>query len=340
MVRDAVAANPRTVVVLQTMGPVDLRPFAARARALLWSSYNGMRQGEALADVLLGAVDPSGHLPFTWYRDDSQLPPIEDYAIRGGGGRPGRTYQYFDGAAAYPFGFGLGYTTFRYTGARVDHATTDPDGTVTATVTVTNSGPRAGTAVVQLYAASPPASERPRQRLLGFRPVTLGAGESARVELPVRVRDLAFFDQRAGRFAVDPGRYELRFGGSSADRAATVTTTVAGPGSPTPSVLTAAPRAATDPAGGRGRVAFPSGVTVEPQLTVAMSDDTLRGYLDPTHGGPLPPGAVLTYQSNRPSVVAVDGGAVRTVGRGVATVTASLTLGGATVVTEFVVTVG
>jgi beta-glucosidase len=134
--------------------------------------------------------------------------------------------------------------------------------------------------------------------------------------------------------------WELRFGASSADRAATVKAMVIGAAEATPSVLTAAPRAATDPAGGRGRVAFPRNTTIEPQLTLALSDDTLLGYVDAAHGGRLPPGAVVTYQSNRPVVVTVDGGTVRTAGRGVATVTATVAYRGATVTAEFVVTVG
>jgi beta-glucosidase len=213
------------------------------------------------------------------------------------------------------------------------------DGT-TAAVTVTNSGPAAGTAVVQLYAAPPAGQERPRQRLVGFRTVTLKPGESARVEVPIRMRDLAFFDERAGRFVVEAGVWEFRFGTSSADRAAIMKAIVTGVAEPTPSVLTAAPRAATDPAGGRGRVAFPRNTTIEPQLTLALSDDTLLGYVDAAHGGRLPADAVVTYQSNRPVVVTVDGGTIRTLGRGVATVTARVAYRGATVTTEFVVTVG
>jgi beta-glucosidase len=90
-------------VYLETVGQVDLGALSG-VWALLWSSYNGQRRGEALADVLFGATNPSGRLPFTWYRDESQLPPIDDNGIRPTARTAGRTYMHFNGTPSYPFG--------------------------------------------------------------------------------------------------------------------------------------------------------------------------------------------------------------------------------------------
>ena len=126
MISQVEAANPNTAVYLETTGPVDTASFAPTTPALVWSSYNGQRQGDALADVLLGKVDPSGHLPFTWYADESQLAPITDYAIRPSADNPGRTYMYFTGRPSYQFGYGGSYTTFRYSPLHLAHARSMP----------------------------------------------------------------------------------------------------------------------------------------------------------------------------------------------------------------------
>jgi len=322
---EVAARNPNTVVYLETVGQVDLGALDG-VRALLWSSYNGQRRGEALADVLFGATNPSGHLPFTWYRDASQLPPIEDYGIRPTAASPGRTYQYFAGAPSYPFGYGLSYTTFGYGPARIDKATATPDDTVTVSVAVTNTGAVPGDEVVQLYAATPdgPAdAQRPVKRLVGFAKVSVPAGQTVAVALPVRLAELAFFDEQAGRWVVDPGRYRFELGSSSVDIQQSVELTVAGPLTPVPAVVTVT----------ADEVVAAPGTQVQPRLTVAMNDDTL--YL-----GALPDGMTVALTSDRPGVVAVEAdGTVRTVAPGVATVTATVTYGGASATADMVLVV-
>src|SRR5947209_12981804 len=128
-------------------GMEDVTSFEPKVAAMLWSSYNGMRKGPALADVLLGKRNPSGRLPFTWYRGASELPPITDYAIRPADRQPGRTYMYFHGPVSYPFGYGLSYTTFRFSGTRVGQSHLDANGTVGISTEVTNTGARAGNEV-------------------------------------------------------------------------------------------------------------------------------------------------------------------------------------------------
>ena len=363
LVRAVAELNPRTVVALETIGPVDLTRIEPEVPALLWSSYNGQRSGESLADVLLGRVNPSGHLPFTWYRDTGQLPEITDYRLRGSGARPGRTYQYFRGEPTYPFGHGLSYTTFRYSELTLDRSRIAPDESVTVRVRVTNSGDVAGRDAVQLYVSTPgaPASDqRPLARLRRFRQVAIDPGRSTTVEFTLPATELAFFDEQAGRFRIDGGRYQLRVGDSSAaeDVRQRATLTVTGTWTPLPKVLTVTPRQGDDPVRGiAGRISYPRGVVVDPRPTVAMDDESLLGFTGTAAAGDggrtrdagagahpgggtggLPAELRVGYRSNRPEVVAVDGaGILRTRNPGVATITATLTVSGRTITEDFVV---
>ncbi|WP_433366659.1 glycoside hydrolase family 3 C-terminal domain-containing protein [Actinoplanes sp. CA-142083] len=295
LIRQVAAANPRTIVYLETVGQVDVSPFAGQVPAILWSSFNGQRKGEALTDVISGAVAPSGRLPFTWYADERQLPPMEDYAIRPSGGSPGRTYQYFSGKIAYPFGYGLSYTTFTYSPMVFDGSRIK--------ATVTNAGNVKGAEVVQLYATtpdSPKVGERPRKRLIGFQKVFLDPHQSAEVTIPVNTADLAFYDEKAKAFRLDPGRIGLQLSTSSAEKdiKQRVYASVSTPPAPTPAVVTAKP----------GRVQFPVGAHIDPHPTVAYSDQSIR---DTSVG----------YQSNRPSVVEVTPTGLIARAPGVATIT-------------------
>ncbi|MBF9133840.1 glycoside hydrolase family 3 C-terminal domain-containing protein [Plantactinospora sp. S1510] len=330
LISQVAARNPNTVVYLETAGQVDVADFEAAVPALLWSSYNGQRKGEALADVLLGARNPSGRLPFTWYRDAGQLPPIDDYGIRGDASRPGRTYMYFDGDVSYPFGHGLGYTGFAYSRPVVDRQQVDANGSVRVSVDVTNTGSVAGSEVVQLYAGTPTAPaarQRPDKRLAGFQKISLRPKQTRRVAFTVELPDLAFFDDQLGRYVVDQGPYLLQVGRSSADadprRQARVL--VGGSLRPELSVVTA-----TAP------TLYPPNTVVSPRLTVAMSDDTRYGYRAEGASIPLPAGSTVKYHSNRPGVVSVDpAGIIRTGSRGVATVTATVSYQGVSQSTEF-----
>jgi beta-glucosidase len=344
LISQVAAKNPNTVVYMETVGQVDVAGFEPNVAALLWSSYNGQRKGESLADVLLGAHNPSGHLPFSWYRDLSQLPPIGDYAIRPAGSNLGRTYMYFKGQVSYPFGHGLSYGTYRLSRLHVDRETVDANDTLRVSANVTNTGRTAGDEVVQLYVTTPDAPaalERPLKRLRGFQKVSLAPHQTKRVNFTVKVPDLAFYDQSRSRYVVDAGTYGIQLGTSSADAdiQERATVTVRGALRPTPSVVTAKPAAAGDAIQGiPNRVFFPPDVTVDPQLTVAMSDDSLFGYITKGAGRPLPPGLTVRYRSNRPGVVSAGpGGALRTTGPGVATVTATVTYRGVTRSADFVV---
>jgi beta-glucosidase len=346
MISQVEAANPKTVVYLETVGAVETGDFEASTPALLWSSYNGQRQGIALANVLLGTANPSGHLPFTWYHDTSQLPPITDYAIRPTPTSLGRTYQYFNGSPSYPFGYGLSYARFSYSDLRVDRKSVDAEGTITATARVSNRSNVSGAAVAQLYVTTPfePASaQRPAKRLEAFNKVTLQPGQTKKVTFRIPVSKLAFLDEASNKFVVDRGTYGLQLASSAADAdvEATADVSVSGSLGSNPTVVTAKPVETGDRAADVAqRVYFDRDTTIDPQLTVATDDQVLHGYVSKGESTPLPSGLSVRYSSNRPTVVAVTrGGNLRTVGSGVATVTVAASYNGHTVRTSFVVDV-
>lgn len=340
----AVAArNPRTIAVMQTVGQVDLDGLSG-VPALLWSSFTGQRTGDGLASVLFGGYNPSGHLPFTWYQSAAQLPPITDYAIRPGGGQPGRTYMYFRGPVSYPFGYGLSYTSFRDSNLRIDHRRLTADGSFRVSVDVTNTGRTTGSDLVQLYITSPgtPADQsRPSRRLEGFRQVTLAPGQARTVTLTVRVSDLGFFDPNRNRQTVDDGTYWALIANSAApgDVQLQQPITVSGALTAVPSVLSASPTMPGDaPRGIQSRVMFPVGVSVQPNLTVAMNDDSLYGRVAGSGMRALPRGATVSFRSDRPGIVAVQrDGTIRTLANGVATIVATISYHGVNASTEFVV---
>ncbi|MGZ4218556.1 MAG: glycoside hydrolase family 3 C-terminal domain-containing protein [Solirubrobacteraceae bacterium] len=346
LISQVTAANPDTIAVMETIGPQDVTGFAPTTPAILWSSYNGMRKGESLADVLLGKYNPSGRTPETWYQSVDQLPSIYSYKLRPVGPN-GRTYMYFNGPVSYPFGYGLSYTSFRFSHLHISKHTPTPDDTIQASVDVTNTGPRDGNEIVEMYVNTPnaaPSLERPIKRLEGFQKVFLAAGQTKTVTLPIKIADLAFYNETDKRFEVDQGTYGIQISTSSADSdiQAQETINVSGKLTQKPSVLTAQPRISHSD-GARGitqRVMFPENVTIDPGLTVAMNDDSLYGWIAPGQSKPLPAGMKLTFGTDRPSVASVDHrGVIRTVSNGAATITATATYHGARASTSFVVRV-
>ena len=213
-IRRAYAANPRTIVVLISNFPYALPWAAEHASTIVHLTHASQEQGNALADVLFGLVNPGGKLAQTWPKSLDQLPPMMDYDIR-----HGRTYQYFQGKPQYPFGFGLSYTTFALSGLRTSAPAIATDGTVRVCVELKNTGAREGDEVVQLYVRHPGSRvARPLKQLRGFRRVTLAAGASITVEMPLRAADLAYWDSARHAWTLEPGTVELLVGTSSADR--------------------------------------------------------------------------------------------------------------------------
>ncbi|GAA1727967.1 glycoside hydrolase family 3 C-terminal domain-containing protein [Brachybacterium phenoliresistens] len=225
-------ANPRTVVVLSN-GSVVALPFADRVPAILEGWLLGQAGGGALADVLLGAVNPSGRLAETIPLRLEDTPAFGNFPGEHGHVRYGegllvgyRWYDAKDLAVRYPFGHGLSYTSFAYGEAT---AALTAAGDIAVTVPVTNTGDQAGREVVQLYTALPGSSvQRPPRELKAFASVELAPGETRPVELLVRREDLAHWDVRVERWIVEGGTYTLEIGASSRDLRAAASIEVEG----------------------------------------------------------------------------------------------------------------
>jgi len=208
------------VIVLFNGRPLTLTPVAASSPAILEAWFPGTEAGNAVADVLFGKVNPGGKLPVTFPRVLGQVPIYYNHEPTG---RPCDVTQKYTSRyrdlpfcdPLYSFGYGLSYTTFSISNLRLDRTTVGPNGHVRASVTVRNTGSRAGDEVVQLYLHDPVASiSQPVRRLRGFERVTLKPGESRTVTFTVDRSDFGFYDN-AGRFVVEPGTIELYAGDSS-----------------------------------------------------------------------------------------------------------------------------
>jgi beta-glucosidase len=211
------AANPKTVVVLLNAGPLAIPWVKEHVPAILEAWWNGVEGGNAIADVLFGNYNPGGRLPLTVYASESQVPPQDEYDIT-----KGFTYMYLKGKPLFAFGHGLSYTSFKYGKLELSDRRIAPDGQVTASINITNTGQREGDEVVQLYVhEAKPSVPRPAKELRGFRRLHLKPGETQRVAITVPAAKLAFYDQSRHAFYVKPGPFEVMIGASSEDIRAT-----------------------------------------------------------------------------------------------------------------------
>ncbi|MFY1637640.1 glycoside hydrolase family 3 C-terminal domain-containing protein [Solwaraspora sp. WMMB335] len=225
LLRAVHAANPRTVLVVTSSYPYAVEWADRHVPAIVWSAHGGQEYGTGLAEVLCGDADPGGRLTQTWYRHTADLPDLLDYDIIASDA----TYLYFRGEPRYPFGHGLSYTTFEYTDLRLSSSTVDTDGTVEITVTVRNTGNRAGTEVVQLYTRQRHSRvKQPLRRLRGFHKLDLPPGERATVRFRLAAADLASWDVTQGRPVVESARHTVSVGRSCTDVLVTATLTVRG----------------------------------------------------------------------------------------------------------------
>jgi len=212
---EAVAATGKPVVVVLMSGSAITMDWSKEhAAALLEAWYPGEAGGEAIADVLTGKANPSGRLPVTFYASDSQLPPFTDYSMKN------RTYRYFDGQSLYNFGYGLSYSTYRYSDLKLSTDSLQAGEPLTAEVRVTNTGDRAGDEVAELYLIPPAGEGYPLRSLEGFERVHLAPHASALVHFKLDARDLSEVDH-AGHRAVRAGEYQVFVGGSSPDAGTT-----------------------------------------------------------------------------------------------------------------------
>ncbi|HEY4009877.1 MAG TPA: glycoside hydrolase family 3 C-terminal domain-containing protein, partial [Acidobacteriaceae bacterium] len=211
LVKQVFAVQPRTIVVLISSFPYTINWSQHYVPAILHMAHSSQDEGTAIARVLFGDYDPGGHLVVTWPKSIDQLPPMMDYDIR-----HGRTYMYFQGEPLYPFGFGLSYTAFRLSNLRTGSQTASAGEALKVTVDVTNTGSRAGDEVVQLYVHHlKSAVPRPEEQLKGFQRIGLAPGETKTVTIPLKVEDLAYWDEHLRRFVVENEPVEIRVGESS-----------------------------------------------------------------------------------------------------------------------------
>ena len=226
-------ANPNTVVVLSAGASLET-PWLKHCRTLVYGALGGQAGAGAMLDVLTGKVNPSGKLAETWVNAYVDTPAKDNFA------GPGRMVQYCEGLyvgyryyqtagvpVAFPFGYGLSYTSFAYSNLQA--------ASNGVTLTVTNTGKRAGAEIVQLYVAKPRAEVfRPAQELKGFAKVQLQPGESKTVTIPLDDKAFRYWNTKTDSWEVEGGSYELRVGASSTDIRLTAVVQVAGTGAPNP----------------------------------------------------------------------------------------------------------
>jgi beta-glucosidase len=205
---EAVTATGKPVVLVLMSGSALAVNWAdMHVASIVQAWYPGEEGGAALADVLFGDYNPAGRLPVTFYKSVDQLPPFESYAMEG------RTYRYFKGEPLYPFGHGLSYTRFKYSGLNISSPRISPTGTVTVSATVENVGRIEGDEVVQLYVTDVKASVPvPLRSLAGVERLHLKPGERRMVSFTLAPRQLAIITDD-GRSVVEPGEFKISIGG-------------------------------------------------------------------------------------------------------------------------------
>lgn len=207
------AATGKPVVFVNCSGSAIAMPWAARhLPAILQAWYPGEAGGTAVAETLFGEANPAGRLPITFYRSTDDLPSFEDYSMSN------RTYRYFNGKPLFAFGYGLSYTKFSYSGAKLEAATLPPDGTIKLAFTLKNKGKRDGDEVAEVYFRHVKSTvPQPKEALCGFARVHLTRGESTTVTLDIPANRLRYWDVAGKQYVVEPGKYELLIGAASDD---------------------------------------------------------------------------------------------------------------------------
>ena len=225
LIRQVAAANPNTIVVINSGGAVDATPWIDSVKAVIAAWYPGQEGGSALADILTGAASPSGRLPISWDRTVNDDPTFANYyyndsehpdriVYREGVFVGYRGFQHASVKPLFPFGFGLAYTAFKYSNFKLSG--------YQASFDVSNSGQRAGADVAQIYVgAKSPRVPRPVRELKGFARVELAPGQTKSVTLDLNPRSFAYYDVQAARWRVDAGEYQVELARSSEDIQAT-----------------------------------------------------------------------------------------------------------------------
>lgn len=324
LIKAIASVNPNTILVMQTMGMVEVEQFKNNPNiaGIIWTGYNGQAQGTAMAKILFGDVNPGGKLNVTWYKSVKDLPDFNDYTLRGKGNN-GRTYWYYDQDVSYEFGYGMSYTTFEYSNFTISKNSITPNEKVTVTCDVKNTGLVDGDEIVQVYVKTPdsPATlERPIKRLKGFKRVTIPAGQIKTVAIDINCADLWFWEAQKGAITFDQGNYVFEVGASSRNIKGQLTARMSGAYKPVLTTVVAE----------SDQLVLRPGNTIQTSVTAAMSDDSFYDISK----------AQVTYKSNNPSAAIVDSkGKVTATGVGVALIYAYVTVDGVTVSNSYPVKV-
>jgi beta-glucosidase len=249
LIEQVAASNPNTIVVLES-GTAVTMPWASRVSGILEAWYAGSKGADAVADIIFGEVNPSAKLPITFPVSEADLPhpqlvgpSLEAKApgaiMRTGVARPTFSvhydeglkigYKWFDAEnkqVLFPFGFGLSYTTYSYSGLEAMPDSQTGGGVTTVSFQVMNTGSRAGVEIAQIYASLPASAGEPPKRLVGWSRVPLEAGESKKVKVTIDAKYLSIFDEATNSWKLLPGVYTFRVGSSSRDLALTTTIAV------------------------------------------------------------------------------------------------------------------
>lgn len=226
LINKVLDVNPNTIVVLIGGAPYDIAGIKSKAKAIVWSWFNGSEGGNALADVLLGNINPSGKLPWTMPKDINESPAHATNSFPGD-----KTVTYKEGILVgyrwfdtknieplYPFGYGLSYTSFTIGNFSANKKSYNKSETILIKCTVKNTGKRKGAEVVQVYVSNPGSSVlKANKELKAFSKVMLQPGESKVVEMKIKVADLAFYDETKNAWNTEAGEYILQLGNSSRD---------------------------------------------------------------------------------------------------------------------------
>ena len=213
LVKLVLAVNPKTILVMVSSFPYAISWSKEHVPAILHVSQSSQEMGNAIAGVIFGKVSPAGRLVQTWISSIDQLPPILDYNIR-----HGRTYMYKKGASLFPFGYGLTYTNFIYSGLKAEKNSIKNNETVNLTFDLRNAGNFDSDDVTQLYVSFPDSRvERPAIALKGYKRVFVGKGDMIKVSIPLKASDLTYWDTDKHAFILEKGRVAFFIGPSSED---------------------------------------------------------------------------------------------------------------------------
>lgn len=219
LVNELAEINPNTVLTYIGGSAIDMSAWDKKVPSILYAWYGGMEGGNALANILYGQANPSGKLPFTIAQNSEDYPFFNPYIDE-------ITYDYYHGytlfektgkEVAYPFGYGLSYTTFEYANFTTNVTELTKDGTITAKIEVTNTGEVFGEEVVQLYVGfKNSAVDRPVKLLRGFKKIALAPKETKSVEIPVAIADLSWYNPETKQWEIENMNYEIYMGSSAA----------------------------------------------------------------------------------------------------------------------------